>query len=43
MSWKNDLWIAATALVTKAELITADSDFDHLDDVFFRVNKFVQQ
>lgn len=27
---KNDLWIAATALVAKATLITGDKDFDHL-------------
>ncbi len=27
---KNDLWIAATAAVAKATLITGDGDFDHL-------------
>lgn len=27
---KNDLWIAATASVTKATLVTADRDFEHL-------------
>lgn len=27
---KNDLWIAATAKVTGATLLTTDSDFDHL-------------
>ena len=28
---KNDLWIAATAHVTGARLLTTDHDFDHLD------------
>ena len=28
---KNDLWIAATAAVTGARLLTTDKDFDHLD------------
>jgi tRNA(fMet)-specific endonuclease VapC len=28
---KNDLWIAATAKVTGAHLLTTDRDFDHLD------------
>ena len=28
---KNDLWIAATAYVLKAVLVTTDKDFDHLD------------
>lgn len=28
---KNDLWIAATARVTGATLLTTDRDFDHLD------------
>lgn len=27
---KNDLWIAATAVVTDATLVTTDGDFDHL-------------
>lgn len=31
---KNDLWIAATASVLKAALLTTDHDFDHLDKVF---------
>jgi tRNA(fMet)-specific endonuclease VapC len=31
---KNDLWIAATAAVTDATLLTADHDFSHLDGVF---------
>jgi tRNA(fMet)-specific endonuclease VapC len=28
---KNDLWIAATAAVANATLITSDGDFEHLD------------
>jgi tRNA(fMet)-specific endonuclease VapC len=31
---KNDLWIAAAAHVTGFELITTDSDFDHLHPDF---------
>ncbi len=34
---KNDLWIAATAMVTNSRLITADKDFKHLDGAFFEV------
>jgi tRNA(fMet)-specific endonuclease VapC len=34
---KNDLWIAATAAVTGASLVTTDGDFDHLGDVFFQI------
>ncbi len=34
---KNDLWIAATASVLKAKLLTTDNDFDQLDGVFFEV------
>ena len=30
---KNDLWIAATAKVTGAHLLTTDKDYDHLDGV----------
>ncbi len=37
---KNDLWIAATAYALEAALYTADRDFDHLHEVFFRVEKF---
>jgi predicted nucleic acid-binding protein len=29
---KNDLWIAAAALVTSTTLLTTDTDFDHLHD-----------
>jgi tRNA(fMet)-specific endonuclease VapC len=32
---KNDLWIAATATITKSTLISTDTDFSHLNDVFF--------
>ena len=32
---KNDLWIAATAYVTGATLLTTDADFDHLPQDFF--------
>ncbi|HEY0271650.1 MAG TPA: PIN domain-containing protein [Chitinophaga sp.] len=37
---KNDLWIAATAKIAKAKLLTTDSDFDHLDSFIevFRYN-----
>lgn len=31
---KNDVWIAATAAVTGATLLTTDQDFDHLDPKF---------
>ena len=36
---KNDLWIAATASVAAAVLITGDQDFDHLDGVFVSVKR----
>jgi len=31
---KNDLWIAATASVTNATLVTTDKDFNHLDNTY---------
>ena len=31
---KNDLWIAATAYVLRATLVTTDKDFDHLQHFF---------
>jgi tRNA(fMet)-specific endonuclease VapC len=34
---KNDLWIAATASVLNATLITTDKDFSHLNNEFLRV------
>lgn len=37
---KNDLWIAATAKVLDAELITADCDFDHLHNTFITVQNY---
>lgn len=37
---KNDLWIAATAFVANAELITMDGDFDHLNGEFLMVHKY---
>lgn len=33
---KNDVWIAATAHVTGAVLLTTDKDFDHLDGKFLQ-------
>ena len=36
---KNDLWIAATASVLDATLLTNDPDFDHLNGVFLPVAK----
>jgi tRNA(fMet)-specific endonuclease VapC len=37
---KNDLWIAATAKVADASLITTDNDFDHLHKTFIEVIKY---
>ena len=34
---KNDLWIAATACVSDATLVTTDPDFDHLQGRFINV------
>lgn len=31
---KNDIWIAATASVTKSVLVTTDTDFEHLNGVY---------
>lgn len=36
---KNDLWIAATAHLSNATLLTTDNDFDHLTPRFFNVQK----
>ena len=33
----NDIWIAATASVLNASLLTTDHDFEHLDGVFLQV------
>jgi len=37
---KNDVWIAATASVTGASLLTTDRDFDHLATRFLKVEWF---
>ena len=37
---KNDLWIAATAKIANASLITTDSDFNHLNGKFIQVKKY---
>ncbi len=34
---KNDLWIAATASIVNATLLTTDHDFEHLDGVFLNL------
>ncbi len=36
---KNDLWIAATAHVLEAALLTTDHDFNHLDGIFLKLEK----
>jgi predicted nucleic acid-binding protein len=36
---KNDLWIAATAYVLDATLLTTDNDFDHLGKEFLNLGK----
>jgi tRNA(fMet)-specific endonuclease VapC len=36
---KNDLWIASVAAMLNLQLVTTDSDFDHLHKVFFDVRK----
>jgi len=36
---KNDLWIAATASIIEDQLLTTDSDFDHLNGMFLTVGK----
>jgi len=36
---KNDLWIASLAALLGLQLITTDEDFDHLNGVFFDVQK----
>ncbi len=37
---KNDLWIAATANLLNAPLMTTDGDYNHLDNVFVNLLKF---
>lgn len=36
---KNDLWIAATTLITDSRLLTTNTDFDHLDPAFIFVDR----
>lgn len=36
---KNDIWIAATASVLQARLLSLDNDFLHLDDIFLLLEK----
>jgi len=36
---KNDLWIAATASILNAQLLTTDKDFDHLKDDFLNFER----
>ena len=40
---KNDLWIAATASVLELELLTTDSDFDHLSGRYIKLRKVDQE
>ncbi|MFN0035344.1 MAG: PIN domain-containing protein [Saprospiraceae bacterium] len=40
---KNDLWIAATASILGATLLTTDADFDHLNATFLDVGKVALQ
>lgn len=37
---KNDIWIAATAKVANATLLTVDGDFNHLNGKFITVKKY---
>jgi predicted nucleic acid-binding protein len=39
---KNDLWIAATAYAMNAMLLTTDGDFDHLENAFIDLKRYVQ-
>jgi len=39
---KNDLWIASLTALLNLKLVTTDSDFDHLNKVFFEVMKVGQ-
>jgi tRNA(fMet)-specific endonuclease VapC len=38
---KNDLWIASLAAFLGLKLITTDSDFDHLHNIFFEVKRIL--
>ena len=37
---QNDVWIAALAHTAKAELVTTDGDFDHLNGKWITVHRF---
>lgn len=34
---KNDLWIAATASILGAKLLTTDNDFEHLNGKYLEI------
>jgi predicted nucleic acid-binding protein len=34
---KNDIWIAATASIVDAKLVTTDKDFNHLQNNFLNL------
>ena len=36
---KNDVWVAASAIITDARLVTTDDDFDHLTPAFIAIDK----
>jgi len=40
---KNDLWIASLAALLGLQLITTDTDFDHLHNVFFPVRRILPE
>lgn len=40
---KNDLWIAATTLITAGVLLTTDGDFDHLIPMGLRVERILEE
>ena len=40
---KNDLWIASLAALLGLRLVTTDSEFDHLNNVFFDIRKINQK
>lgn len=40
---QNDMWIAATAIASKATIITTDTDFDHLDAAGILKRIFISQ
>lgn len=40
---KNDLWIASTAALLSLKLVTTDADFDHLNHIFFIIEKITPE